>query len=74
MESVGKRIRRLRLELDITQGILSVMAEITRSDISKIENGLINLSAKRAERVAAALGVSPAYIMGREGDVHSGAF
>jgi len=61
---IGKRIRRLRLNLDITQAELAVMAGSTQSHVGNLERGRRELTAKCAEQLASALGVSPAHLMG----------
>lgn len=54
---LGERIRELRKARNYTQEQLAAYTEIPRSNISKIENGLMNLEFKTIVRIAQALEV-----------------
>lgn len=65
LEEIGNRIKSLREEKGISQDELAKLAGYTsRSSINKIELGKTNLSQSRITKIANALGVTPAYIMG----------
>jgi transcriptional regulator with XRE-family HTH domain len=55
---LGKAIRRLRTERDLTQEGLAHQAETTAATISAIERGLSNPSWGTVEAIADALGVT----------------
>ena len=65
LEEIGNRIKSLREEKGISQDELAKLTGYTsRSSINKIELGKTNLSQSRITKIANALGVTPAYIMG----------
>lgn len=65
--TVGERIRQKRCELDMSQTELAKRANYCdKSRISKIENSGNDISMKQVRRIADALGVSTAYLMGWE--------
>lgn len=67
LKSVGDRIRTRRKELNITQDALAQMTGYTsRSSINKIEKGLVDIPQSKITEIAAALLVTPAYLMGWE--------
>ena len=72
LKEMGERIRERRLELMWTQEELATKAgysrEAGRSSITRIEQGLVNIPAARIKRIAAALGVSEAYLLGLTDD------
>jgi transcriptional regulator with XRE-family HTH domain len=62
---IGYRILRSRRDLDIDQAELSQRAGVSRPYISQLEHGKkTNVSVDVIEALAAALGVSPAYLLG----------
>lgn len=66
---VGKRIRRRRRLLGLTQTQLASAVEIRFQQIQKYESGANKVSAPRLYSIAQALDVSPAYFYeGLEGD------
>jgi transcriptional regulator with XRE-family HTH domain len=68
-EHVGKRIRRRRRLLGLTQTQLASAVEIRFQQIQKYESGANKVSAPRLYSIAQALDVSPAYFYeGLEGD------
>ena len=65
-----ERIRKRRLELNMTQEELAIRAGYTsRSSINKIEAGVIDLPESKITAIAKALNVTEAYLMGWEDDV-----
>ena len=65
LEEIGYRIKSLREQKGISQEELAKLTGYTsRSSINKIELGKTNLSQSRITKIANALGVTPAYIMG----------
>ena len=63
----GKRVRRKRIELHMSQDDLARESGYTsRSSINKIESGLVDLPQSKIVAIATALGVSPAYLVGWE--------
>ena len=60
---LGKRIRTLREELDISQEELADRAGIHRNYISQIEGGKRNVSFYNVVRIARALRVSPSSLI-----------
>jgi transcriptional regulator with XRE-family HTH domain len=55
---VAKNVRRLRVELGLSQEALAVDAAIDRTYVSRIERGLENPTVAVLEKFAAALGIS----------------
>lgn len=65
--TIADRIRNKRNELNLSQSDLAVRANYCdKTRISKIENSGNDISMKQVKRIAAALGVSTAYLMGWE--------
>ena len=65
LEEIGNRIKTLREKRKISQEELAKLVGYTsRSSVNKIELGKTNLSQSRIVKIANALGVTPAYIMG----------
>lgn len=66
MTTIGERIAKTRERIGMSQEELAKRAGYkSRSSINKIENGR-ECSSKIVEKIAVALGVSPAYLMGWE--------
>jgi len=57
LKSLGKRIKKIRLDKGLIQLDLEVKAGISRADISKIENGLKNIEFITIIKIAEALDV-----------------
>ena len=57
LKSLGKRIKKIRLDKGLIQLDLEVKAGISRADISKIENGLKNIEFITIIKIAEALEV-----------------
>jgi transcriptional regulator with XRE-family HTH domain len=58
-ESLGARIRRLRLELKLGQERLAIEAEVDQSGLSKFERGRgRHMSKQSLQRIASVLGIS----------------
>jgi len=55
---IGKRIRELRKELDISQEALAYKSEVDRTYVTDVENGRRNVSVEILERTIAGLNVS----------------
>ncbi len=67
--TVGERIAMIRQSRGLSQEDVSKMVDISRQAIYKYEKGIItNIPLDRIEALAKALQVTPAYIMGWEGD------
>lgn len=67
MNILGQRIRMRREELGLSQEKLAQMlGYVSRSSITKIENGTNQLTQPKIEEFAKALGVSPSFLMGWE--------
>lgn len=63
--SVGSRIRAAREAKNMTQEELGAACGITKQSIFKYESGIItNIPLDRLEKIASALDVTPAYLMG----------
>ena len=57
LKSLGRRIKKIRQDKNLVQLDLEVKAGISRSDISKIENGLKNIEFITIIKIAEALDV-----------------
>lgn len=67
--TVADRIRITREEKGLTQEQLALRMGYTgKSSVSKIEISGNDITLKKVSRVAEALGVTPSYLMGWEGD------
>lgn len=79
LDSMGERIKARRIELELTLDELGGMVGSTASTVRKWETGYIkNMRSDKIKRVAEALQVTPAYLMGWEesqsvqvGEVHT---
>lgn len=58
-ESLGKVIRRLRKERNLSQDVLSGLADIARSHLSMIENGSIHANIETVWKISEALELKP---------------
>ncbi len=69
--NIYEKIKKKRIELGMTQEELAEKTGYkSRSSINKIENGQRDISRNQVEQFAAALNVTPSYLMGwEEGDV-----
>ena len=69
MENIGKRIKKRRLELDLTQEELAKKLGYShKSSIGKIENGQNDITQSKVVEFAHALNTTVAYLMGWEDD------
>lgn len=66
--SIGKRIKQKRDSLGLSQEGLGDMAGITNVTLSRIESGKVNPTKETVTKLAAALGVSQAYLLGETDD------
>ena len=67
MENMGDRIKRLRSENNMTLEELGNKVGVGKSTVRKWENGIIaNMRRDKIAKLAVALGVTPAYLMGWE--------
>lgn len=57
-DKVGKRIRELRHQLELSQEALANKAEVDRTYMTDVENGRRNISIEILEKIIAALEVS----------------
>lgn len=62
-ETLGERLRFLRLRMDLTIAALSQASGVPRSTISKIENGLLNPSLVHAINLASALDANLGFLV-----------
>lgn len=66
---IGKNIKIKRLEKGYSLEHLAKMANTSRQTIHRYENGIIsNIPSNKIELLASALGTTPAYLMGWEGE------
>ena len=64
---IGRKIKTLRIKLDLTQEELAVAAGTTKQTIHKYETGIIsNIPASKIKAIADKLSTTPAYLMGWE--------
>lgn len=64
METVYDRIKKLRIEKNLSQDELAkMMGYVSRSTINKIESGLVDISCKRLIGFAKALNTTPRYLL-----------
>lgn len=69
MSGIGERIKRRRIEMDMTQDELAKMLEYkSRASINKIELGLTDITQSKIAKFAKALNTTPAYLMGWENE------
>lgn len=68
--TIGERIKIKRVDLDMSQTELAKKAGYyDKTVISRMEHSGDDISMKQVKRVAKALGVSPAFLMGWEDDI-----
>lgn len=68
-DEVGKRIRKLRKEQNLTREVLSEKADISTKFLYEIEMGKKGISAETLLKVSTALSVSCDYLMTGEGTI-----
>ncbi len=67
METIGSKIKKLRIYHNLTQEELSKKIGYTsRTTINKIENDLVDLPLSKVVAFAEALGTTPTYLLGIE--------
>lgn len=59
LQSFGRNLRRLRENRNLSQEALAFEAELSISQISRIERGIVNTSLSHIVSIANALGVEP---------------
>lgn len=65
--TIGEKIKRMRLDLKLTQEELAIAAGTTKQTIHKYETGIIsNIPASKIKAIADKLNSTPAYLMGWE--------
>ncbi|AKB10962.1 Dam family site-specific DNA-(adenine-N6)-methyltransferase [Mycoplasmopsis synoviae] len=62
-EIFGKKIKQLRIQKGMSQDKLSILSGIDRPQISKIEQGKINVTLETIERISIALGVKSSKLL-----------
>lgn len=63
--TVGQRIKKIRLEKNMTQDDLATKINTTKQTIHKYENGIIsNIPSSKIFAIANVLNTTPAYLMG----------
>jgi transcriptional regulator with XRE-family HTH domain len=70
LERLGRKVRRTRREIDISQQVLSVRAAMSRGDVVDFEQGSRNFRIFAAVRLAGALGVDLADLFSGVEDWH----
>lgn len=71
-EKIGKRIRNLRIEKNLTQEYLSQKAGVNVSHISNIENNRVKISLSTLIAVANALDITVDYLLENEYNTDAG--
>lgn len=67
--TISDRIKKKRLELELSQTELAKLAGYSdKTAISKLENAGDDITMKQVKRIAQALGVTSAYLMGWESE------
>lgn len=56
-ENIGRRMRRFRLAANLSQGELARISNLTKSYLSEVERGKVNISIANLDKIAEALGV-----------------
>ncbi len=56
--AIGKRIKSIRLQRDMTQQELAIAAGITKANVCRVEEGKYSVGIDVLDKIAAALGVS----------------
>lgn len=65
--TIGKKIKMLRLNLNLTQEELAISANTTKQTIHKYETGIVeNIPASKIKAIADKLGTTPSNLMGWE--------
>lgn len=54
---VGRRIRYIRTAKELSQEIIAAHAELTRANLSRIENGIVAARIDTLHRIAQAMGI-----------------
>ena len=62
-KSLGKKIKLVRVEKDMSQSDLAQSANIDSSHVGKIERGELNITVVTLFRLAEALGCSPSVLL-----------
>ena len=63
--SIGRRIKRLREDLGLTQEDVAKKVGVATQTIYKYENKIVtNIPLDKLEKIAAVLNTSPSYLMG----------
>lgn len=61
---IGKRVRLVRVDLDLSQDDIATKAGVTRNFVSAIERGAQGLDTWRLRRLADALGIGLGWLLG----------
>lgn len=70
MSGIGERIKKRRIEIDITQDDLAKkLGYKSRASINKIELGLTDITQSKISAFADALKTTPSYLMGWENEL-----
>ena len=70
-EAIGRKIRILRLRLDLTSSDLARMVGISQAQVSRLENGKQGFRSATLSRIAEALGVHPVFFFMNDYDMES---
>jgi transcriptional regulator with XRE-family HTH domain len=63
LKQFGRNVARARKRAGLTQEKLWDLSGIETAEISRIENGRVNVTIRRVERLASALGLSPGQLL-----------
>jgi transcriptional regulator with XRE-family HTH domain len=67
LRKIGATLRAARLEAGLSQERVAEIADVDRTYIGRIENGLVNASWESISRLARALGLKPGAVIARSG-------
>lgn len=65
-ETVGRRLREIRLSKGLTQEYIANMADVNTSHISNIENNRVKISLSTLLKVCDAMGITVDYVLANE--------
>lgn len=63
LKSLGQRVQQLRTEKGFTQQELCDKAEIARSQLTRLEQGDLNITVSTLNALATAMGVTPKMVL-----------
>lgn len=63
MNTVGERVKQVRLRKVLTQEDLAKLSGVSEVQLSRIENGHVEVRQSTVRKLAGALGVDPSWLM-----------